>query len=41
LPRPPLLAFLTHWKQINAKHIAQGVKEFGAKGMPSTRRRTR
>lgn len=24
------LAFLTHWTHINAKHIAQAVKEFGA-----------
>jgi hypothetical protein len=31
-PNAPL-AFLTHWTQINAKHIAQGVKEFGAKGI--------
>ena len=30
-PNAPL-AFLTHWKQVNAKHIAEGVKEFGAKG---------
>jgi hypothetical protein len=31
-PNAPL-AFLTHWTQINAKHIAQGVKEFGARGL--------
>jgi hypothetical protein len=31
-PNAPL-AFLTHWTQINAKHVAQGVKEFGAKGL--------
>jgi hypothetical protein len=31
-PNAPL-AFLTHWTQINAKHIAQAVKEFGAKGI--------
>jgi hypothetical protein len=31
-PNAPL-AFLTHWTQINAKHIAQAVKEFGAKGL--------
>ena len=28
-PNAPL-AFLTHWTQINAKHVAQAVKEFGA-----------
>jgi hypothetical protein len=31
-PNAPL-AFLTHWTQVNAKHIAQGVKEFGARGI--------
>jgi hypothetical protein len=31
-PNAPL-AFLTHWTQINAKHVAQAVKEFGAKGL--------
>jgi hypothetical protein len=31
-PNAPL-AFLTHWKQVNAKNIAQAVKEFGAKGL--------
>jgi hypothetical protein len=31
-PNAPL-AFLTHWNQINAKHVAQAVKEFGAKGL--------
>ena len=31
-PNAPL-AFLTHWTQVNAKHIAQAVKEFGAKGI--------
>jgi hypothetical protein len=31
-PTAPL-PFLTHWTQINAKHVAQGVKEFGAKGI--------
>src|SRR5512145_527750 len=31
-PNAPL-AFLTHWTQINAKHVAQAVKEFGAKGI--------
>jgi microsomal dipeptidase-like Zn-dependent dipeptidase len=28
-PNAPL-AFLTHWTQINAKHVAQAVKELGA-----------
>ncbi len=28
-PNAPL-AFLTHWTQINARHVAQAVKEFGA-----------
>ncbi len=28
-PNAPL-AFLTHWTQINAKHVAQAAKEFGA-----------
>ncbi|HWA39080.1 MAG TPA: DUF6282 family protein [Burkholderiales bacterium] len=27
------LAFLTHWTQINAKHVAAAVKELGAKGL--------
>jgi hypothetical protein len=31
-PNAPL-AFLTHWTQVNAKHIAQAVREFGAKGI--------
>jgi hypothetical protein len=31
-PNAPL-AFLTHWTQINAKHVAQAVKELGAKGL--------
>lgn len=31
-PNAPL-AFLTHWKQVNAKDIAQAIKEFGAKGI--------
>lgn len=31
-PNAPL-AFLTHRTQINAKHVAQAVKEFGAKGL--------
>ena len=31
-PNAPL-AFLTHWTQINAKHVAQAVKEFGARGL--------
>ena len=31
-PNAPL-AFLTHWTQINAKHVAQGIKEFGARGL--------
>jgi len=31
-PNAPL-AFLTHWTQINAKHVAQAVKEFGTKGL--------
>jgi hypothetical protein len=31
-PNAPL-AFLTHWTQINAKHVAQAVKEFGAGGI--------
>ena len=30
-PTAPL-AFLTHWTQINAKHVAEGVKAFGAAG---------
>ena len=28
-PNAPL-AFLTHWTQINARHVAQAIKEFGA-----------
>jgi hypothetical protein len=31
-PNAPL-AFLTHWQQINAKHVAQAVKEIGAKSL--------
>ena len=31
-PNAPL-PFLTHWTQINAKHVAQAVKEFGAQGV--------
>jgi hypothetical protein len=31
-PNAPL-AFLTHWTQINAKHVAQAIKEFGANGL--------
>jgi hypothetical protein len=31
-PNAPL-AFLTHWTQINAKHVAQAIKEFGAAGV--------
>jgi hypothetical protein len=31
-PNAPL-AFLKHWTQINAKHVAQAVKEFGAQGL--------
>jgi hypothetical protein len=31
-PNAPL-AFLTHWTQINAKHVAQAVKEIGAKSI--------
>jgi predicted metal-dependent TIM-barrel fold hydrolase len=31
-PNAPL-PFLTHWTQVNAKHVAQGVKEFGARGL--------
>jgi microsomal dipeptidase-like Zn-dependent dipeptidase len=31
-PNAPL-AFLTHWTQINAKNVAQAVKELGAKGL--------
>lgn len=31
-PNAPL-AFLTHWTQINAKHVAQAVKELGAGGL--------
>jgi microsomal dipeptidase-like Zn-dependent dipeptidase len=28
-PNAPL-AFLTHWTQVNAKHVAQAIKELGA-----------
>jgi microsomal dipeptidase-like Zn-dependent dipeptidase len=31
-PNAPL-AFLRHWTQINAKNVAQAVKEFGAAGL--------
>ncbi len=31
-PEAPL-AFLKHWKQVNARHIAEAVKTFGAKGI--------
>ena len=31
-PNAPL-PFLTHWTQINAKHVAQAVKELGAKSL--------
>jgi Family of unknown function (DUF6282) len=31
-PNAPL-AFLTHWTQINAKNVAQAIKEFGAGGL--------
>lgn len=31
-PNAPL-AFLTHWTQINAKHVAQAVKTLGAQGL--------
>ncbi|MGH7187195.1 MAG: DUF6282 family protein, partial [Pseudomonadota bacterium] len=31
-PNAPL-AFLRHWTQINAKHVAQAAKEFGARGL--------
>ncbi len=31
-PNAPL-PFLTHWTQVNAKHVAQAVKEFGAKSV--------
>jgi hypothetical protein len=31
-PNAPL-AFLTHWTQIGAKHVAQAVKEFGARSI--------
>jgi microsomal dipeptidase-like Zn-dependent dipeptidase len=31
-PNAPL-AFLTHWTQINAKHVAQAVKEIGSKSL--------
>src|ERR687887_2320143 len=31
-PNAPL-ALLTHWTQINAKHVAQATKELGAKGL--------
>jgi microsomal dipeptidase-like Zn-dependent dipeptidase len=31
-PNAPL-AFLTHWTQINARHVAQAVKEIGSKSL--------
>src|SRR5688500_10718750 len=31
-PNAPL-AFLTHWTQVNAKHVAQAIKEIGAKSL--------
>jgi microsomal dipeptidase-like Zn-dependent dipeptidase len=31
-PNAPL-PFLTQWTQVNAKHVAQGIKEFGARGL--------
>src|SRR3954452_25553722 len=31
-PNAPL-PFLTHWTQINAKHVAQAAKELGAKSL--------
>ena len=31
-PNAPL-PFLTHWTQINAKHVAQAAKELGAKSI--------
>jgi hypothetical protein len=31
-PNAPL-AFLTHWTQVNAKHVAEAVKELGAKSL--------
>ena len=31
-PNAPL-QFLTHWTQVNAKHVAAAIKEFGAKGL--------
>jgi microsomal dipeptidase-like Zn-dependent dipeptidase len=31
-PNAPL-AFLTHWTQINAKHVALAVKEIGSKSL--------
>ena len=31
-PNAPL-AFLTHWTQVNARHVAAAVKELGAKGL--------
>jgi len=31
-PNAPL-AFLTHWTQVNAKHVAQAVRELGAKSL--------
>jgi hypothetical protein len=30
------LPFLTHWTQINAKHVAQAAKELGAKSLVIT-----
>jgi microsomal dipeptidase-like Zn-dependent dipeptidase len=31
-PNAPL-SFLTHWTQVNAKHVAQAAKELGAKSL--------
>ena len=31
-PNAPL-PFLTQWTQVNAKNVAQGIKEFGARGL--------
>lgn len=31
-PNAPL-AFLTHWTQVNAKNVAQAIKEFGTRGL--------
>jgi len=30
---PVTLQFLTHWQQVNAKNVAQAVKELGAKSL--------